>query len=120
MKHTLAIVSVFVFIFSASAFSLSEEPPSWWKQAADEARRDGYYLISLDDLKKLYESKEPFLVVDTRTDYEYNGGHLPNAVNIEFDPGDKLQLKPEKKAAFLKLLGPDKNRKIVIYCRGFR
>jgi rhodanese-related sulfurtransferase len=76
--------------------------------------------VSLDDLKKLYESKEQFLIVDTRTDYEYNDGHLPEAVNFGFDLGDKLQLRAEKKSAFLKLLGTDKNRKIIIYCRGFR
>ena len=93
---------------------------SWWKQAADEAKRDGYSLVTLEDLKKLYETKEQFLIVDTRTGYEYNAGHLPNAVCFEFDLGDKLQFKPEKKSAFLKLLGPDKNRKIIIYCRSFR
>ncbi len=87
---------------------------------AEEAQRDGYCLVTLDDLKRLYDSREPFLILDTRAEYEYNDGHLPDAVNLEFDPGDRLRLRPEKKSTFLKLLGPDKSRKIIIYCRSFR
>jgi rhodanese-related sulfurtransferase len=120
MKHILITLFTFFFILSVSTPAISEERPVWWKQLTDEAHRDGYTLITLDDLKRLYDSKAQFLIVDARTEYEYRDGHLPDAVNFDFDPGDKLQLKPEKKSAFLKLLGPDKNRKIIIYCRGFR
>ena len=120
MKHIPTILCLIFIIFSVSVPATSGEHPVWWKQVADEAQRDGYGLMTLDDLKKLYDSNAQFLIVDTRTGYEYNDGHLPRAVSMEFDPGDKLQLKPEKKAAFLKLLGPDKDRKIIIYCRGFR
>ena len=120
MKNILITLFIFFFILCVSAPALADEQPSWWKQVANEAQRNGYSLVTLDDLKSLYESKASFMVVDTRTEYEYNDGHLPDAVNLEFDLGDKLQLKPQKKSAFIKLLGPDKNRKIIIYCRNFR
>jgi len=99
---------------------LGGETPTWWKQAADEAERDGYDLLHPAALKGLYDSGENFLIVDVRAEYEYQQGYLPDAVNFEFDLGDRLQLKPEKRQAFEKLLGPDKNRKIIIYCRSFR
>ena len=120
MKNILITLAISILILSVSAAAKSEERPIWWKQVSEEAERDGYSLIDLDGLKNLYNLKEPFLIVDTRTEYEYNDGHLPDAVSFEFDLGDKLQLKSEKKAAFFKLLGPDKNRKIIFYCRSFR
>ena len=120
MKHNQIILYLSFFILLVSIPAMSEERLVWWDQLVDEAQRDGYSLITLENLKNIYKSKEPFLILDTRTEYEYNAGHLPKAINIEFDLGDKLQFRQEKKAAFLKLLGPDKSRKIIIYCRGFR
>ena len=98
----------------------ADELPAWWDQLASEAKEGSYSLVDLATLKNMYDSKEKFLIVDVRTDYEYEEGHLPGAVNFEFDPGDKLQLKQLKRDTFLKLLGPDKQRKIVFYCRSFR
>lgn len=121
MKYFLSIQSVTFIILLLFTHVHTEEFPAWWKQVYDEAQIESYSLITTGDLKKLYKSeKQSFLVVDVRTSYEHAEGHLPGAVNFEFDPGDKLQLKPGKKEAFLKLLGPDKDRKIVFYCRSFR
>ncbi len=120
MRQIVTITYIFLAVLFLSSSVRAGKLPIWWKQVRDEAKRDAYSLVTLDNLKKLYESEQPFLIIDARARYEYNEGHLPKAVSFEFDPGDKLQLKPDKKAAFLKLLGPDKNRKIIIYCRGFR
>ena len=98
----------------------AEELPVWWGQAASEAQKKSFGLVTIENLKNMYDLKEQFLIVDVRTDYEYEEGHLPGAVNFEFDLGDRLQLKQLKKDAFLKLLGPDKHRKIIFYCRSFR
>lgn len=118
MKNLPVILTLFFVALTGTA--LSAELPVWWKQLSDEAQRDSYSLVTLDNLENLYELKENFLIIDVRAGYEYNEGHLPGAVSFEFDLGDKLQLKPGKREAFLKLLGPDKNRKIIIYCRSFR
>ena len=40
--------------------------------------------------------------------------------NFEIDLGDRLDLKPQKADGFRKILGTDKSRLIVIYCRSFR
>ena len=110
---------LFVFLY-VSSYALAGDLPVWWQQVENEAERDGYSLVTPDDLKKLYASEESFLVVDAREDYEYKEGHLPKAVNFEIDLGDRIKPKPEKQSSFLKLLGNDKNRKIIIYCRNFR
>ncbi len=120
IKLFISIKYLLLFMLIPAVLYAAEGEPVWWKQVSDEAETDGYSLVSINDLKKLYESKKPFLIIDTRTEYEYNEGYLPDAVTFEFNPGDKLQLKPEKKKAFLELLGPDKDRKIIIYCRSFR
>lgn len=92
----------------------------YWERAKEEAKREGYFLVTYESLKTLYDSKADFMIVDVRPCYEYKDGHLPKAVNLEFDLGDRLGIKPEKREAFEKLLGPDKDRLIVIYCRSFR
>jgi rhodanese-related sulfurtransferase len=97
----------------------SREEPSWLGQARDEAKQDGYELISAPELKALYDAGKDFAIIDVRPGYEYRDGHLPHAKNLEFDLGDRLELKPEKQAALIELLGPDKRRMIVFYCRSF-
>jgi len=71
------------------------------------------------ELKAIYESGKEFTIIDVRPEYEYRDGHLPQAKGLEFDLGDKLELKPEKQEALIRLLGPDKQRLIVFYCRSF-
>lgn len=97
----------------------NREQPAWLQQARDEARQNGYALITAPELKALYESGKVFTIIDVRPEYEYRDGHLPQANSLEFDLGDKLELTPEKQAALINLLGPDKARLIVIYCRSF-
>lgn len=120
MKYFLSIIYIFIIIIFIAEPTIASDPPAWWKQVADEAKKESYSLVTLEGLKKLYEADKPFLIVDVRIDYEYDEGHLPDAASFEFDLGDKLQLKPKKKETFLKLLGPDKNQKIIFYCRSFR
>jgi rhodanese-related sulfurtransferase len=97
----------------------SREEPSWLVQARDEAKQDGYELISAPELKALYDAGKDFAIIDVRPGYEYRDGHLPHAKSLEFDLGDRLELKPEKQAALRGLLGPDKQRMVVFYCRSF-
>lgn len=124
MNKHLAVITIItlllvIFLLGAST-TIAEEQPLWWEQAEAEAEREGYHLITVDDIQRLYDSDKDFLIVDVRPDYEYKSGHLPNAVNIEFHLGERLALDDSKRKAFVDLLGADKNRTIVIYCRSFR
>ena len=97
----------------------ASERPLWWERAKAVSSRAGYTLINIDELRALYESGKDFLLVDVRPAYEYRDGHLPKAVQLEFDLSEQSSLKPDKSQQCVELLGPDKNRAIVIYCRNY-
>ncbi|MCE5333141.1 MAG: rhodanese-like domain-containing protein [Desulfobacteraceae bacterium] len=86
-------------------------------QFAKQVNTGGYQIVTTEELKGWIDKKEPLLIVDTMP-YEdsYKKNHIPGAVQIEFPIEEMKQLDEAKKAEFLKILGPDKNRKIVVYC----
>ncbi|BCS89318.1 hypothetical protein PSDVSF_25600 [Pseudodesulfovibrio sediminis] len=92
----------------------------WWSAALDEANRDGYRLIDDAAMLVLVQSGTKAVILDARADYEFEAGHIPGASNLEFDLGDRIELPSAKRAALKKLIGPDKKRTLVIYCRSFR
>lgn len=121
MAKTTALISIIIIlVFVTGAPSWSKETPSWWPKALKEAQQGGYALTTPRETQALYDSGDDFLILDVRPDYEYKKGHLPKAGNFEVDLGDRLDMKPEKKASFEKVLGQNKDRSIVIYCRSFR
>ena len=95
-------------------------PPAWWEQAAQEARQEGYHLVDAPRVKALLAGSKGYLLLDVRPAYEYERGHLPGAVNLEFHLGHRLKLDPKTEEAFVALAGPDRQRPIIIYCRSFR
>jgi len=109
-----------VFCVLAARPARADENEVWWASAQAEAKRDDYGLIDDDGLKELVGSGADMVLLDARADYEFVAGHIPGAVNLEFDLGDDLALSPEKRQALDALMGPDKDRMLVIYCRSFR
>lgn len=77
----------------------------------------GYKVVMTEQLKGWIDGKEDMIIIDTMP-YEdsYKKNHLPQAVQFEFPIEELTQMDEAKKAAFEKLLGPDKNRKLVFYC----
>lgn len=77
----------------------------------------GYKLVMTDELKKWIDAKEPMLIVDTMPlEASYKKNHVPGALQFEFPIEPLPEMTAEAKANFEKLLGPDKNKKIVFYC----
>ena len=64
--------------------------------------------VSLDQLKRRLEAKEPMTLVDVRAKEEYRAGYIPGAVSI---PRGFLEQQVEGRL-------PDKSAKIVAYCAG--
>ncbi len=99
----------------------------WWEKELDneklavkfhrEVVRGGYLVVTTEELKQWLDQKKPMLIVDTMP-YEasYKKHHIPGAVQMEFPVEELKELSPEKKAAFVQLLGPDKDRTVVFYC----
>lgn len=82
----------------------------------------GYEVISTATLQELLKSGEDVLIVDTMP-YEasYKKGHIPSAKQFlfpipEMKEWDSNETAGKSKEEYVKLLGADKDKKIVIYC----
>ena len=89
---------------------------------ARDTGRGGYDLITTEELRKLIDSKQDFLIIDTMP-YEasYKKEHVPGAVQFLFpipdmDTWDIKETDGKAEADFVNLLGPDKNKTLVVYC----
>ncbi len=87
-----------------------------------EVQRGGYDIVTTAELKKWIDDGKDLLIVDTMP-YEasFKKQHVPGAVQFLFpipdmDEWDTSETAGKTQADFEKLLGPDKNRRIVIYC----
>ncbi len=89
---------------------------------AQEVARGGYKMVKTEELKGWIDRRKNMLVVDTMP-YEasYKKNHIPGAVQLlfpipEMATWNTSETDGKNKEDYLKLLGPDKNRLIVIYC----
>ena len=118
IRFRACLLLVLCLVFPCETTASDEQ--AWWAAAAREAEQEGYRLIDTASLAEVLDSDADALIVDVRADYEHEAGCIPDAENLEFDLGDRTALTPEKQAALEALLGPDKARRVVIYCRSFR
>lgn len=63
--------------------------------------------VSMDDIVQIMEENENYIILDVRTEAEYNEGHIPNAICI---PNETIN------SDIINQL-PNKNQLILIYCR---
>ena len=69
-----------------------------------------YEQISGAEAKALMDSESGYIIIDARTQSEYDEGHIPGAILI---PYDEIADRAEKEL-------PDKNQLILVYCRSGR
>lgn len=131
LRHAIPGISFFVFLFVFwmifPSLSMGEvrgntvgNVPLWWPDTRKRAEAGGYELINLHELQALIQSEKEYVLLDVRPDYEYREGHMPGAQNFEFHLGHRSGLEPERAEALKALLGEDRNRLLVTYCRNFR
>jgi rhodanese-related sulfurtransferase len=78
---------------------------------ASEKTKDGFPVISGEQLKGLLESKTADLVlIDARTPQEYQEAHIPGAISIPLSVLEKDHT----------VLNSAKNARLVFYCNGIR
>jgi rhodanese-related sulfurtransferase len=87
-----------------------------------DATAAGYDLITTTELKKMIDEGKDMVIVDTMP-YEdsYKKEHVPGALQFLFPIPDMKEWDDKETAGktqadFEALLGPDKNKTIVIYC----
>ncbi len=84
---------------------------------AQDVAKGGYGLVGTEELKSWLDQKKPMLIIDTMPfEASYKKNHLPGSVNFELPIPEMATMDAAQQAAFVKLLGPDKNRLLVFYC----
>lgn len=69
-----------------------------------------YVQISAEEAKALMDSETDYVIIDARTQEEYDAGHIPGAVLM---PEYEVAQRAEKELT-------DKNQLILVYCRSGR
>ncbi len=88
----------------------------------NNVKEGGYKLVTTEELKKWIDAKKDMILIDTMP-YEdsYKKEHVPGAKQFLFPIPDMKTWDAKETAGkseqdFLQMLGPDKNKLIVIYC----
>ena len=75
-----------------------------------ENKTAGYMQISQEEAKRLMDTESDYVIIDARTQEEYDAGHIEGAILIpEYEIADRA----EKEL-------PDKSQLILVYCRSGR
>ena len=67
----------------------------------------GYRQVSAEEAKKLMDSEKGYVILDVRTQEEYEEGHIPDAVLL---PDFEVEQRAAEQL-------PDKGQLILVYCR---
>ena len=70
----------------------------------------GYVNITAEEAKQIMDTEEDYIILDVRTQEEYDQGHIPNAILI---PDTEIKNKAEE-------VMTDKDQLILVYCRSGR
>ena len=126
---TWMIVAVFVLGFAVPATALFDnkfeeelEKEAGAVKLVREVQRGGYDVVTTEELKKWIDAGKDMVIVDTMP-YEasYKKQHVPGALQFLFPipdmtAWDMKETDGKTKEDFMKLLGGDKDKTIVIYC----
>ncbi len=80
-------------------------------ESETEITKNTYVSVSMEEGKSIIDNETGYIILDVRTYDEYNSGHIPNAICLPYEDIT------EKTASELL---PDKNQKILVYCRSGR
>ena len=69
-----------------------------------------YMNITAEEAKQIMDSEEGYIILDVRTQEEYDEGHIPGAILI---PNTEIEARAEEEL-------PDKDQLILVYCRSGR
>ena len=79
-------------------------------QAKGNPQEASFVNITAEKAKQLMDTEENYIILDVRTQEEYDQGHIPGAILI---PDNRIDADAEKVLT-------DKNQLILVYCRSGR
>ena len=79
-------------------------------QAKGNSQEASFVNITAEKAKQLMDTEENYIILDVRTQEEYDQGHIPGAILI---PDNRIDADAEKVLT-------DKNQLILVYCRSGR
>jgi sulfur-carrier protein adenylyltransferase/sulfurtransferase len=82
-------------------------PPTTYTDLIASVRKE-VKEVSLEELKRRLDAREPYVLLDVREKEEFRAGYIPGAISI---PRGFLEIQVEQRL-------PDKGAKIVAYCAG--
>jgi len=123
----LTIVGILVFGLAGPAmaknkFEQEVEKETGAVNLVREVQKGGYDVVTTEELKKWIDSKKDMVIVDAMPYGDsYKKQHVPGAVQFlfpipEMKDWDVKETDGKTQADFMKLLGDNKDRTIVIYC----
>ena len=77
---------------------------------AEKGEHEMYKQITQHEAKRIMDSDEEHIILDTREQYEYEEGHIPGAILL---PYTEIENRAEE-------MLPDKTAQILVYCRSGR
>jgi rhodanese-related sulfurtransferase len=78
--------------------------------ACGQNKEAAYVNITAEEAKQIMDTEEGYIILDTRTQEEYDEGHIPGAIVISHEEIE------EKAEGML----PDKDQLLLVYCRSGR
>ena len=79
-------------------------------QTTENVQEAVFVSITAKEAKEIMDTEEGYLILDVRTQEEYDEGHVPGAVLI---PNTEIENRAEEEL-------PDKEQLILVYCRSGR
>ena len=78
---------------------------------ANEKPKEAIYMnINAEEAKKIMDTESGYIILDVRTQEEYDEAHIPGAIVI---PNTEIEARAESEL-------PDKDQMILVYCRSGR
>jgi len=128
MKHvwvsTFSVLLILSFLgcSGSNKFEAEVQKEAEAVKLVREVKHGDYDVVTTGELKKWMDAKKDLVIVDTMP-YEasYKKSHVPGAKQFLFPIPDMIEWDVKETAGktiedFTALLGPDKNRTVVIYC----
>ena len=79
-------------------------------QTTENVQEAVFVSITAKEAKEIMDTEEGYVILDVRTQEEYDEGHVPGAVLI---PNTEIETRAEEEL-------PDKEQLILVYCRSGR